>query len=172
MTTSHSRISKDEYYLQIASVAAQRSTCIRRSVGCVLINERGDIIATGRNGVESGAPHCNERQIIKMKDIPAYPLYPNACYGAFAQSGTQLDACDAIHAEQNALLRCGDVFSIHTCYVTHSPCVHCVKLLMGTSCIKIVFREKYAHDESSRLKWLKRNNNVQNVAQREWVHLK
>jgi hypothetical protein len=54
--------------------------------------------------------------------------------------------------------------------------VHCVKLLMGTSCNRIVFRHQYAHDEAAREKWLKKNNQVDVHSSiphilREWVHL-
>lgn len=179
-TTPRSRPTRDEYFLQWAVHASTRGTCYRRKVGCILINARGHVLGSGYNGVEAGANHCNEVEIVPPKKVwiqpfgetvqAAYPIYPNACKGAFLASGTGLDECDAIHAEQNALLQCNNVFEIDTCYVTHSPCIHCVKLLMGTSCTRIVFREKYAHDEPARLKWLKRNNNVQNV-QRKWIHI-
>jgi deoxycytidylate deaminase len=138
------------------------------------------VLGTGRNGVESGAPHCNEQVEInrfkvwsdsESRHIEKINFHtPHACAGAKMASGMGLDQCDAIHAEQNALLQCHDVFEIDTCYVTDSPCVHCVKLLMGTSCRRIVFRKRYAHDEPARLKWLKKNGNVQNV-QREWIHI-
>jgi dCMP deaminase len=58
-------------------------------------------------------------------------------------SGQGLDACEAIHAEQNALLQCRDVHLIKTCYLTLSPCITCVKLLLNTSCERIVFIEEY-----------------------------
>jgi dCMP deaminase len=171
MTTSPSRPEKDEYFLRGAEWASTRGTCARRQVGCILVNDKGHILATGYNGPESGAPHCNERQ-----NRDGVIIYPHACVGAFLPSGQGLEQCDAIHAEQNALLQCPDVFSIHTCYVTHSPCVHCVKLLMGTSCIRIVFRNQYAHDSVSKKKWLKLNSQNHNhdatpFRLREWLHI-
>lgn len=166
------RPTRDEYFLTWAQHAATRGTCIRRQVGCVLINDRGHMIGSGYNGVEAGAPHCNYS--IKEDGFTYTKLdtmaYPYACEGALLASGQGLEKCDAIHAEQNALLQCPDVFTIDTCYVTHSPCVWCVKLLLGTSCLRVVFRERYAHDEPARLKWLKNKYNSTNVA-REWVHL-
>ena len=173
------RPTRDEYHLRAAENAASMATCIRRSVGCVLTNARGHQLSSGYNGVESGAPHCNQVHEIAMGRIIQYQdkleikgelTYPYACEGASSPSGTNLEGCDAIHAEQNALLQCPDVFRIHTCYVTHSPCIHCVKLLLGTSCQRVVFREKYSHDEPARLKWLKSKYNLENVA-REWIHL-
>ena len=78
---------------------------------------------------------------------------PHACPGAGAPSGTDLDACEAIHAEANALLQCRNVWEIHTCYVTVSPCVSCVKLLLNPSTERIVFRAPYTHDEAARKLW-------------------
>lgn len=143
------RPSKEEYFLSIAALVSSRSTCLRKSVGCVLVNERGHILATGYNGVAMGAPHCNEQKLIKHEQ----PVYPNACPAARSASGSNLDGCEAIHAEQNALLQCKDVWDIHTCYTTNSPCVTCVKLLLNTSCKRIIFIHAYAHDEVSRELW-------------------
>ena len=142
------RPTRDGWGLQLAQVTASRSTCLRRSVGCVLVDKRGHILATGYNGVAAGAKHCNESG-------PLYPFretdYPHACPGAQSPSGTNLDGCQAIHAEQNALLQCGKVWEIDTCYVTASPCMTCVKLLLNTSCQRIVFAEEYPHTEAAGL---------------------
>lgn len=128
------RISYDEWVMQIAQVVAQRSTCIRRAVGCILTNKRGHILATGYNGRHAGAPHCNE----------GHP-----CRGANAPSGTDLDLCEAIHAEQNALLQCHDVYAIHAAYTTTFPCATCLKLLLNTSCTTIYYHELYSQSISS-----------------------
>lgn len=126
----------DQWGLSMALLVADRSTCARRHVGAVLLNRRGHVLATGYNGVYAGAPHCNE----------GHP-----CNGASAKSGEALDQCQAIHAEQNALLQCRDVYDIYTCYVTVAPCVHCTKLLLNTSTERIVFLAPYAHTESEAL---------------------
>lgn len=154
------RPSKDQCAIQLAQVTAKRATCLRRHVGCVLLNARGHVLATGYNGVAAGQPHCNEQKIIPKRwfdDKLARYLnndevyYPHACPGATSPSGTNLDGCQAIHAEQNALLQCRDVYSIHTCYVTASPCITCVKLLLNTSCERIIFVEEYPHKEAQDL---------------------
>ena len=133
------RPSRDEWALKLALLTAQRSTCLRRAVGAVLLNERGHVLATGYNGVAAGQFHCNDHD-------PYYDTgYPHACSSIHASSGTDLDGCQAIHAEQNALLQCRDVYSIHTCYVTVSPCMTCTKLLLNTSCQRIVFLHEYPH---------------------------
>ena len=164
------RPTRDEYFIALAKAVATRATCLRRSVGCVLVDDLGHILSTGYNGRAAGLPHCNE--------ITGYDIhgdfnnvtndvytnnYSNACAGAKAKSGESLDACEAIHAEQNALLQCRDAHQIQTCYVTVSPCVTCVKLLLNTSCKRIVFPERYAHDEAARNLW--------NQLSREWVNV-
>ena len=121
------RPTQDEYFMEIAKVVAKRSTCARRSVGCVLMDQRKHILATGYNGVAAGRPHCIDEP----------------CPGACSESGTDLDLCEAIHAEQNALLQCPDVGGITVCYVTVFPCVHCTKLLLNTGCRKIVYAQEY-----------------------------
>src|SRR5690606_23593910 len=146
------RPSKDRYFMDIAKVVATRATCARRSVGCVLVDVRGHILATGYNGKPRGFPHCHD-------DLP--------CAGAQAASGTALSACEAVHAEQNALLQCPDVNRIFAAYVTVSPCVTCTKLLLNTSCARIYFAEPYAHDAEAKRLWQACGPEG---AVRQWVH--
>lgn len=155
------RTSKRDYFLRIAEVVATQATCLRRQVGCVLVNSRNHILATGYNGRAAGLRHCNEPRDFSASlngtiniVVGAPRDYPYACAGAAAASGTDLNSCEAIHAEQNALLQCRNPWEIVACYVTVSPCVTCVKLLMNTSCRAIYFREAYAHDEPARKLWL------------------
>lgn len=178
------RIDIDEWALRLAEATAARSTCLRRSVGCVLLDRDGIVLATGYNGVARGMPHCNEvikkpvyhddprvitrfsnhapvtfefgntivgafradwfiqpgnKQCVALEDTT-----PHACAGASAKSGESLHSCEAIHAEQNAMLSCRDVKAISACYTTVSPCVHCAKMLMNTGCGLLVYREQYA----------------------------
>ena len=154
------RPTRDQWAMEVASVTAKRSTCLRRAVGCVLLNARGHVLATGYNGVAAGQPHCNEREMIcDPASDHNHPsdncfTYPHACEGACSPSGTNLDACEAIHAEQNALLQCKDVYAIDTCYCTTSPCVTCVKLLLNTGCQRIVFTEEYPQLHAKEM-WVK-----------------
>lgn len=152
------RDSKDSHFLQMAKLVATQGTCYRRQVGCVLVNSRNHVLATGYNGVAAGMPHCND--IGKMLTVDGAigeheeAEYPNRCNGSHSPSGTNLDACQAIHAEQNALLQCKDVYAIKTAYVTAAPCVHCIKLLLNTSCERIVYLEDYPHAAVSQKLWM------------------
>lgn len=147
-----SRPTKDQWALQLASITAARTTCCRRAVGCVLLNARGHVLATGYNGVAAGLPHCNEsRTPRKWVEGHSKIYFPNACSGATSLSGTNLDGCQAIHAEQNALLQCKDIYSIDVCYVTTSPCMTCTKLLLNTSCHRIVYLDEYPQASAKEL---------------------
>lgn len=96
---------------------------------------------------------CNDPPNVPLTDDPdpAIEIFPHACSSADAPSGEGLDKCEAIHAEQNALLQCRDAWAIHTCYVTTFPCMTCLKLLLNTSCSRIVYVENYAHPDAQRL---------------------
>ena len=121
------RISKDELYMRIVSDIAMRSTCSRRAVGAIALDENGLVLATGFNGTPVGVPHCIDRP----------------CLGADAPSGTALDMCNAVHAEQNLLLQVSDVNRIHTIYCTAEPCTHCSKMIANTKCKRVVYEESY-----------------------------
>lgn len=53
------RPSWDQYFMQLASLAAQRSNCMKRRVGCVLVREKR-VISTGYNGTPRNIRNCNE----------------------------------------------------------------------------------------------------------------
>lgn len=129
------RVEKDEFFLQMAELIAKQATCSRRNVGAVLVNKLGHVLSTGFNGTARGFKHCTEEP----------------CAGSLYGSGQGLDKCEAIHAEQNALLQCTDVEDIETCYTTTFPCIHCIKLLLNTGCTRIVYRDDYNHPRAKEL---------------------
>ena len=128
----------DWYFLRMSLLVAERGTCIRRKAGCVLVNEKKHIVGTGYNGNPAGQIHCIDQP----------------CKGALSKTGTDLELCEAIHAEQNALLQCKNVYEIKKVYCTVSPCIHCVKLILNTSAKHIYFCEEYIHQEAKKL-WMK-----------------
>lgn len=157
------RLTRDEWAMAVVRETSKRATCMRRQVGCVLMDKDGHILSTGYNGVAAGRPHCNEfippensnKVVIKARSCGlTSQSYPNACTGAASKSGTNLDACEAIHAEQNALLRCRDIREIHTAYISCSPCMTCAKLLSNTGCRRIVFGELYPNSSAVETFWL------------------
>lgn len=138
------RITADQQWMEMAFTSAKRGTCPRRKVGAVLVDTNGRFMSNGRNGPPRGSPHCI--------DTP--------CPGANQESGQGLQLCEAVHAEANSLLQCHSIDDIDTIYCTDSPCVDCTKLLLNTSCKRIVFRREYPHSKSR--EWWTR-------AGREWV---
>lgn len=84
------RISKREYYLNIAEAVALRSTCLRRQYGAVIV-KNDEIISTGYNGSPRNEPNCCDIGICwrKENNIP---------------HGERYEACLAVHAEQNAII--------------------------------------------------------------------
>jgi len=126
------RLPWDEYFMQIAVLVAERSTCIRKKVGAVIIRDK-HILATGYNGAPKGLPHCSEVGCLREKlGIP---------------SGERVEMCRGIHAEQNALVqaaRFGISLEGGVCYTTLQPCVTCTKLLVNSGISKVIFKEGYA----------------------------
>lgn len=160
------RPTKNETFMAIARALAARTTCIRRAVGCVLVDPRGRIVGTGYNGVAAGMPHCNavhyvlgptvsaSEEVVKRDGIDVSgcsAFTPFACAGHDLPPGR--DRCEAVHAEQNALLSCRDPDAIDTCYVTTFPCLACAKLLLNTSCATIVYADDHPHAAEVQAFW-------------------
>jgi len=124
----------DEYFLKIASVVAERSTCRRHHVGAVAVRNK-HILATGYNGAAAGLSDCLELGCLRDEmNIP---------------SGTRQEVCRGIHAEQNVIIQA----SLHgvslegaTVYATHTPCILCAKMLVNAKIKRFVTFGKYADD--------------------------
>lgn len=117
------RISKDQYYMKIADVVALRSTCLRHKFGCVITKD-DQIISTGYNGAVRNARHCLEVGCIRNKmGIP---------------SGTKMEICEAVHAEQNALLQAGRYAEGGNLYINCIPCKTCSKMIINSHIKKVV----------------------------------
>ncbi len=84
------RISKDEYYLGIASEVLKRSTCLRRKYGAVIVNN-DEIISTGYNGAPRGEANCIDTGVCERERL-------------HIPKGERYELCVAVHAEQNAVI--------------------------------------------------------------------
>jgi len=134
MTDIRKRLDIDEYFLKIASVVAERSTCRRHHMGAVAVRDK-HILATGYNGAPAGAKDCLELGCLRDELGIA--------------SGTRQEICRAIHAEQNVIVQSG----LHgvsiggsTVYCTHTPCVLCAKMLVNARIARFVSFGKYNDD--------------------------
>lgn len=121
----------DSYFMEIAQVVSKRSTCLRRSVGAVIVKNK-QILATGYNGTPKGLAHCSEVGCLREKlNVP---------------SGQNHELCRGIHAEQNAVIQAavhGVSIDGGTVYCTHQPCVVCTKILINAGIKRIVFANPY-----------------------------
>jgi dCMP deaminase len=125
------RPSWDDYFMDIANLVARRATCLRRSVGAVLVRDRR-ILATGYNGAPSGLQHCLDRGCLREQlGVP---------------SGERHELCRGLHAEQNAIIQAalhGVSVKGAQLYCTNHPCVICIKMIVNAGIVKIVFRDGY-----------------------------
>jgi len=129
----------DEYFLKIASVVAERSTCLRHHVGAVAVRDK-HILATGYNGAAAGLKDCLELGCLRDE--------------LQIESGTRHEICRAIHAEQNVIIQAalhGVSLAGATIYVTHSPCILCAKMLVNARISRYVTFGSYADDSFKEL---------------------
>jgi dCMP deaminase len=124
------RISKDRYFMNIAIEVSRRSTCTRRQIGAILVSDVGEIKSTGYNGNPRGLPHCEEMGCIRDKlQIP---------------SGTRMETCTAVHAEQNALMQAGTNSRGATLYSTIVPCPICARMILNAQIARVVYIGDYS----------------------------
>ena len=128
------RPDSDEYFLKIASVVAERSTCRRHHVGAVAVGNK-HILATGYNGAPSGLKDCLELGCLRdERGIP---------------SGERQEICRGIHAEQNVIIQAslhGVSLEGSTIYATHTPCVLCAKMLVNAKIKRYISFGRYNDD--------------------------
>ena len=127
---ANSRISKDHYFMNIAIEVARRSTCTRRQIGAIIVSDVGEIKSTGYNGNPRGLPHCHEIGCIRDKLGIA--------------SGTRLETCTAVHAEQNALIQAGTNSRGSTLYSTIVPCPICARMILNAQVARVVYIGDYS----------------------------
>lgn len=117
------RPSFTDYIIEIATIVAKRSTCPRLQVGAVLVSDTR-IIATGYNGAVSGAAHCTDS-------------------GCMIIDG---HCVRAVHAEANAITQSA-LYGVSTMgasmYITHKPCVSCIKLIVSAGISEVFYLFDY-----------------------------
>lgn len=134
------RPSWDEYFMGMAKLTSQRSTCLRRKVGAVIVKDK-HIVATGYNGAPRGLSHCAEiggclREQLKVP------------------SGQRHELCRALHAEQNAIIQAatlGQSIEGASIYITHQPCSICSKMIINAGIERIVVDEGYPDELATKL---------------------
>jgi dCMP deaminase len=126
------RPSWDQYFMLITRQVADRSTCNRAKVGAVIVRDK-NILATGYNGSPAGLPHCTEVGCL--------------IYESRTPSGEIEENCfRTIHAEINAIAQAaknGSSIRDADIYITHTPCIHCFKVLINTGIKRVLYEKPY-----------------------------
>ncbi len=117
--------------MKITQIVAERSTCIRRKVGAIIVKDK-KIVSTGYNGAPKGLDHCLEIGCLREKiGVP---------------SGERHELCRGAHAEQNAIIQAagsGPGMDGATMYCTDSPCSTCTKMIINAGISRLVLGKKY-----------------------------
>ena len=127
------RPSWDEYFMRIAHEASQRSNCIRRQVGAIIVKDRA-IISTGYNGTPMGVRNCCDGGCQRC--------------ASNAEPGEGYDTCVCVHAEENAIVlaaRHGTATNGGILYSTLRPCFGCVKSAIQAGIKEVVHGEEFAY---------------------------
>ncbi len=134
------RVTKENYYLDIAQTVASRSTCLRKSFGAIIV-KNDSIISTGYNGAPRGRLNCSDigRCIRDELNIPR---------------GERYELCRSVHAEANAIIAASRENMLgSTLYMTclnsktgevvahTSSCAMCKKLILNAGIDKVVIRD-------------------------------
>lgn len=86
------RTGKDDYYLGIADAVLNRSTCLRRKYGAIIV-KADEILSTGYNGAPRGRKNCSDMGHCTRERLNIPP-------------GQRYELCRSVHAEQNAIISC------------------------------------------------------------------
>jgi dCMP deaminase len=123
-----SRPNWNTYFMNLAKMVSERSTCDRKQVGCVIVRDH-NILTTGYNGSPSGLPHCNENNHL---------MENNHCM-------------NVIHAEANAIVlaaKNGVAIYNSDIYITAYPCWNCFKMIINAGIKKVYYLEDYRNDNN------------------------
>ncbi|KAF1979632.1 hypothetical protein BU23DRAFT_523003 [Bimuria novae-zelandiae CBS 107.79] len=127
------RPSWDQYFMQLADLAAHRSNCMKRRVGCVVVREKR-VISTGYNGTPRGMTNCNEGGCPRCNKA--------------TQGGVDLSTCLCLHAEENALLEAGRdrIGASSILYCNTCPCLTCSVKIAQVGISEVVYNQGYLVD--------------------------
>jgi dCMP deaminase len=123
------RPSWTEYFIEICKLTSTRSNCIKKQVGCIIVKDNR-IISTGYNGTPFGITNCFDGGCLRC------------CINT--ESGSNLDVCLCLHAEENALLSISfNEAKDSVLYCTHFPCLSCAKKIVQCKISKVIYINDY-----------------------------
>ena len=134
------RVSKINYYLDIAQTVAERGTCLRRCFGAIIV-KNDSIISTGYNGAPRGRKNCSDLGICRREEMKI-------------PRGQRYELCRSVHAEANAIIAssrenmigatlymaCIDPFTREPMPHTTS-CSMCKRLVINAGIEQVIVRE-------------------------------
>ncbi|KAK9467288.1 cytidine deaminase-like protein [Lipomyces arxii] len=132
------RPSWDAYFMELANLAARRSNCMKRRVGCVLV-KKGRVIATGYNGTPRGVTNCNDGGCERCN--------------SGGSDGHSLGTCLCLHAEENALMEAGRerIANESVLYCNTCPCLTCSIKIVQMGLKEVIYSRSYSMDSKSSL---------------------
>ena len=133
------RIVKENYYLDIAETVLERSTCLRRQYGAIIVRN-DEIVATGYNGAPRGRKNCSDLGYCVREQMRV-------------PRGGRYDLCRSVHAEANAIISAsrnecigGDIYLVGRdaatgeYYPGTTPCAMCRRLIINAGIAQVVCR--------------------------------
>lgn len=134
------RIDKINYYLDIASSVLERSTCLRRNFGAVIV-KNDEIISTGYAGAPRGRKNCCDMHYCMREELNI-------------PRGERYELCRSVHAEQNAIISAerskmidADLYLVGKdakdgSYVANArPCALCKKMIINAGIQRVIVRD-------------------------------
>lgn len=133
------RIEKENYYLDIAQTVLERSTCLRRRYGAIIVRN-DEIVATGYNGAPRGRKNCSDLGLCVREQM---------C----VPRGERYELCRSVHAEANAIISAarrdmlgatlylvGRDAATGEYYPETTPCAMCRRLIINAGIAQVVAR--------------------------------
>ncbi len=139
-SVAEKRLGWQEYFMNVAHLISRRATCTRGHIGAVIVRENS-ILSTGYNGAPSGLPHCNDSNCMIYRSI-----HPDG--------SVEENCVNTIHAEINAIAQAakhGVSIKDSDIYITASPCIHCLKVLINVGIKTIYYDKPYKIEHISEL---------------------
>lgn len=132
------RLTKEEYYLNIAKIVSMRSTCLRAHAGAILV-KNDKIIGTGYNGSARGEANCSDIGICERDRLNIPP-------------GQNYELCQSVHAEANAIINCDQDKSGATIFLYFKridgltrkhggPCLMCARMIKNAQILNVIINE-------------------------------
>ncbi len=134
------RVSKENYYLDIAETVTERSTCLRRCYGAIIV-KNDEIISTGYNGAPRGRKNCADLGVCTREELKI-------------PSGERYELCRSVHAEANCIISASRSETLgSTLYMAcrnprtgdlipgSSSCSMCRRLIINAGISRVIIRD-------------------------------